>query len=1292
MDLTGSTISHYKVLERLGAGGMGAVYLARDIRLDRSVAMKFLPAHMTQNERARKRFEVEARAASVLDHPNIGVIYEIDETPETGLFIVMAYYPGESLHQRLLRGPLPAAEAIEIARQLADALACAHEHGIIHRDVKPGNVILTASGLVKLLDFGLAKTKDMHLTSPGVAIGTPAFMAPEQMMGKAIDHRCDVWSLGVLLYRMLAGEPPFEGEELVQVFANIQANEPLLPRAPECVQRIITNALAKEPADRFSSMADFGTELRRAAMEIQPGYYAASAITRAMSPVATSTYPPSSKGSGEMRQITVVSCDLPEFAGFGDELDPEDLESLLVAYQTRAGDIAHRFGGRVVQVLDAEIRLVFGFPQAQEDDAIRAVRAALELQKSVQTLLESRKGTISSPPGESGPRIGVHTGLVLAEAGRLAGAANRLIGTTGVLAARAQQAAKSGSVVVTRETLALLQNHFVSRQSGEIRATERSSPLALYEITGENELWQAGSATPLVSREREISALLDAWESAKQGVGQAIFITGEAGVGKSRLLQAFLQKVAAENTEVLEARCSPLERNTPLGPLVDVIKRILGVQDSQRAQGPAAQIVRSLENEGLAQADTLAELLSLLSPEPERDNQPTLPQRARERSFAAVLGLLLALSEKRRLILAVEDLHWADPTTIELLGLLVQQGPTAPILTILTARPEFKCAWMGRSDVTTLSVGRLNVKESRELIVRVAGGKKLPEHIIDQLLKNSDGIPLFLEELAKAVLALPEARQAEASRITGLHSAIAVPATLNASLLARLDRLGMAKGVAQIASVLGRNFSYDLLEAVAHTETRDLEAGLDKLVQAELLYRRGIQASAQYSFKHALIKDAAYSSLPNAAKRTYHARTAEALEQKFADRAEAQPELLAQHYTAAGMAEQAIPHWMRAGQRAAKRWANLEATAIFETALGLLRHLPETSEHRQMEWSLWLMLGNARLAIAGYGSDAVYEAFERSRQLCETAGASRALFDALQGLFAFYIVRAELTKSLELAFRLQDLARSLGDAALMSEATLRYGIALYARGDLRVAREKFAQILDMDQQKEESAAVLYGQDWRVACLCHLALADWLCGDAEASRQHIAAADERAAKLKHPFTMTWPHLYGAIVGSMAGNHEAVLHRAELLDKVCREHGFAYRLAQAKILNSWAQAMLTGGREETISELEDYIRQAEATGARVFRTYYAILVGKLCVLMHATDKGREAIERGLRAANETEERFFEAELYRLRGDLDSVENQDSAVSAYRHAVDVAAQLGAVALERQAAGSLSALSISN
>jgi class 3 adenylate cyclase len=1296
MDLIGKSVSHYKVLDRLGAGGMGAVYLAHDIRLDRPVAMKFLRPDITQNGAETQRLELEARAASSLDHPNIGVIYEIDKTPEIGLFIVMAYYPGESLQQRLSRGPLKTALAIDIAKQLADALACAHERGIIHRDVKPGNVMLTASGLVKLLDFGVAKVKDVHLTKTGIVIGTPAFMAPEQMMGKAVDHRCDIWSLGALLYNMISGELPFEADGLMELLQKIHTNEPVLPGAPECIQHVVARALERDPADRFSNMADFGRDLRRAAMEIQPGYHAAT-TTCVLSTNAATVYArqtpegglPSS-GWSEMRQVAVVSCDITEFADFGDELDPEDLESLLTAYHTKIGDIAQRFGGRIAQALDAEVRVVFGFPRAQEDDARRAVRAAVEIRDSVQALLKKSGENLSSLSTALGPRIGVHVGVVLTESGEVSGVGNRMIGTTGAVAAKVQQGSRSGAVVVTGETLSLLQNYFLWKHCGDLPATGRASTIALYEITGQNEGWQTRDAIPLVAREREIGALLEAWESAKQGAGRAILITGEAGIGKSRLLNAFLEEVAAGTAEVLEARCSPLERNSPLGPLLDIIKRKLGVQDSQTREARAAQIRSFFENEGLANLGNSADLLSLLSPEPDTREMSTLPQRAREKSFAVIFSLLVAVSEKIPLVLVIEDLHWADPTTIDWLGLFVQQGPPVPILTVLTARPEFKCAWMGRADVTILSVGRLNTKYSRELITRVAGNVRLPDSVIDQLLKNCEGIPLFLEELTKAVLALPSGRYVDASPVTGLQSAITVPPTLKASLLARLDRLGTAKRVAQIASFLGRNFSYDLLSTVADMDSQELDSGLNKLLQAELLYRRGIAPSIQYSFKHALIKDAAYSSLPNATKRSLHAKTAEALEKHFPGTAETQPELLARHYMAAGLGQRAISYLLRAGQRALNRSANLEAAAIFQTALGLLRTLTEDSEHRQIEWRLWLMLGNARLSIAGYGADAVHEAFERSRQLCETAGASRELFDALQGLFAFYIVRAELKKSLELALRLQELATSLGDMSLQSEAMLRYGVALYARGDLELAREKFAEVLATDEQKQENSTVLYGQDRTVACFCHLALADWLCGDSDASRQHLSAANDRARELKHPFTMTWPHLYTAIVDSMAGDHESVLRCSELLESLCREHGFAYRLAQAKILNAWARAMLTDVREEGISELAAYIREAELTGARVFRPFYSVLLGKLCVRLRATDKGRAAIELGFKAVSETGERFFEPELYRLRGDLQGLEDLHVAMSAYRQAMDTAVELGAFGLEKQAAQSLAALSV--
>jgi TOMM system kinase/cyclase fusion protein len=1309
IDVIDRIISHYKVLERLGAGGMGVVYRAQDLRLDRQVAIKFLPSHLELDETARTRFIAEAKAASALDHPNIGTIYEIDETPDKGLFIVMAYYPGESLVSRLRKGPLPITEAVNYATQIGQGLARAHEHGIVHRDIKPGNLILTTDRLVKILDFGLAKVDNLHLTVPGNVVGTPAFMSPEQINGEPVDHRCDVWALGVVLYNMLTAELPFRGKSLSELFRQIRETDPPPPDAPREIQAIIRKALSKQLSNRYATMHQFVTGLLTFQSDRKPPWDV-STMSLPGTASHTTELPPTrtlaatsfiESQAEELRQLTVLSCELMDFTEHGERLGPEHLREIMVAYQKLCEDAVRPFEGQIANSVDAEIRVHFGYPRAHEDDPVRAIYAGLDITTRFRGLQQHFSQAISAlRESPLRVRVGIHTGPVVAGDAQSQTNRSGIMGTVGIVATRVQQSAESNSVIITGETHRLVQGFFDVRPLEAVTLPGVSKPVQLYKIVARtsavSRMEASADLTLLVSRTREIGVLTDCWKEVKSGFGQVVHLTGDAGVGKSRLVQALKDRLSRERLVTLECRCSPYHRNSPLSPFVELLARIFQFEASDSPGEKFRKTRESLTKYGLASPENLSDLASLLSI-PVPDDHPPLKltvHRQRERMLTAILKLLLALAGEFPLLLIVEDLHWVDPTTLELLSLVVDQGPTVAILTVLTSRPEFTPAWGNRGHLHSLTVGRLTRQESEQMVHNMARGKSLPREILTHVLDNSDCVPLFIEELTKAILAAGILRETEdAYVLDGPLSSQSVPATLKDSLMARLDGLGSAKQVAQVASVLGRNFAYEWLQAISPVGEDLLRENLSQLVSAELLYRRGVPPDAMYTFKHALIRDAAYFSFLPRTREEYHKRIAFALEQRFPEIAAGQPELLAHHFTDAGLNAPAVSYWQRAGQQALRRSANTEAAVHFAKGLELIRLLPESVERKQSELDLWTALGAAQLATMGYAAAPVGEAFSEARALSEQLGESRQLFDALQGLWAFHLVRAELSLALELAERLTDLAGQLGDHALRLEASLRSGITLSMMGSLDSACERFQEVVAGSELAEHrKSAFLYGQDRVVACLCHMSFVLWVQGHADQALETSRKALALARELAHPFTLAWAYLYAAILHSLRCELSEVHKCSEALRTLCEEQGFAYRLAQSDILEAWALAQ-EASDESAVTRVRSGIDKARATGAEIYRPYYLALCADASLKAGQVEVGLEAAREALEAVQRTKECLFEAEIHRLQGDLLLASGKTSypeAAACYVRALEIARRQNATAFESRATASLSKLNV--
>ena len=895
---------------------------------------------------------------------------------------------------------------------------------------------------------------------------------------------------------------------------------------------------------------------------------------------APGALPPAARAApqAERRQLTVMFCDLVDSTALSSQLDPEDLREVVRAYQASCAEVIQRFDGHTAQLLGDGLLVYFGYPQAHEDDAQRAVRTGLGIVEALGTLntrLEQEQGL------RLAVRVGMHTGLVVV--GTMGGGDRQeqlALGETPNVAARVQGLAAPDTVVMSEATARLVQGYFTWQDLGPHALRGVAVPLQLYRVLQESDAQSrldvaiVRGLTPLVGREAEVALLLERWDQVKDGLGQVLLLSGEAGIGKSRLVQVLKDRVAGESATRIEYRCLSYYQHSALYPVIAHLQRAL----AWREEDAPAEKLRKLEGALTPYPLPLAAvvpLFAVLLSIPLTAQYPPLhltPQKQRQKTLEALLAWLLAAAAQQPVLLIVEDLHWVDPSTLEFLSVVVNQGPTARLCSLFTVRPEFIVPWTNRAHLTPMALSRLSPSQAETLVERVAGGKALPGEVQRQIVAKTDGVPLAVEELTKMVLESGLLReQADHYALTGTVPPLAIPATLHDSLMARLDRLASVKAVAQLGATIGRTFPYALLHAVAPLEEATLQTGLRQLVEAELLYQRGVPPQATYLFKHALIQEAAYQSLLRSTRQQYHQRIAQVLAERFPAIAETQPELLAHHFTEAGLSGQAVDYWQRAGERASQRSANVEAIAHLTKGLKVLETLPEIPERTQQELHLQTTLGPALMATKGYTTPEVEQAYTRARELCRQLGETPQLFPALRGLWLFYIARAELQMARELGEQLLALAQSVQAPALLLIGHDALGVSLFYLGELAPAQAHLEQEITLyDPQQHRSLAFLYGQDPGVVCLSYAASALWLLGYPDQALKRSHEALTLAHELSHPFSQALALNFAALLHQDRREGQAAQERAEAVIALSHEQGFPFRVAWGTILRGWALA--------------------------------------------------------------------------------------------------------------------------
>ena len=1285
---------------------MGAVWRAWDERLERWVALKQIRAGAPLHH-GRERLRREARAVARLNHPAIVHVYDILEGAD-GDWIVMELVEGRTLRCLLdEEGALAPARAVRLCREIAEGLAEAHAQGILHRDLKASNVIVGPSGRAKILDFGLAKeipregeadSQELTGSTPGVVLGTCFAMSPEQALGRPLDERSDLFSLGSLFYEMLTAEAPFRAESSALALAKVVRDEvpPLQethPAIPAVVCDLVDWLLQKEPRDRPQSTAEVLAALDTAAGS--PGLEGAvpahprapaglddSASTVA-EPVARLIGGPAAgeeprQSGGERRTVTIVCCALVQTgrpAGEAGALDVELLSEATAAFESLGREVCRELSGSLGAVLNRTLWLCFGYPRAHEDDAERAVRAAWELQRRFASLPVAAAHRLAV-------RAGLHTGPAVVVTRPFTGQTLQP-GDTFDIAMAVQGQIAAGRVGVSAASRQLVGRRFVTHPLPAVHVKDLDATVDMYELgpsvepgSGEGDL-----SPPLVDREAEMQILLDRFRLARSGSGQAVLIAGEAGIGKSRLVRALAERLAGEAPVWLTAHGSAFAQNTPLAPMVHLLTRTVfgpdggaGIPGERRLD----RLEEVLAEHGLPRPD-YAPLLGALLSLPTEGRYPPLvlsPEARRKRTLAAVLALLGAMAERHPLVLVIEDLHWIDRSTLDLLDLLLGEIPVLPLLLVATFRPEFSPPWRHQTSVTQLNLGGLSEAHTAELIARVSEGKRLPAEMRREIAARTDGIPLFIEELTKTVL--------EGDVTQGKPAGI--PLTLGGWLLARLDRLGEAKAVAQLAAVLGRTFTLEQLEALSWIKGAALRTALEQLLQAEILHRRGPASRALYVFKHALIQDAAHLSLLASDRQRLHQQLVRLLQEDFPAVAAAEPELMAFHCEHGGLPGEAVDYLQKAGQRAMQRSALLEAVSHLTQALDLLLALPESPERLGRELALRLQVGAVLPAIQGWGSAEVGTNARRCVALCRELGDRERLIPSLYALWDHHLLRGESQPVIELS---EEIARLAETPVEIFFGCVTRGQTTFERGRVAEALPLLAQAAALfEPTLNPELAQVFGEEANL--MPHL-FHFWvlaMVGRPDAAVRRLDAVLAAVETQGSPFLLSMALNFEMILWHQLLSPERVAAVAERLRKMTEEQEFALLLAFAHVGQGWA-ACQRGDLAAGTAQIEKGLELQEATGAQLVRRYLTSYLVEAHLAAGRAAEGLAAVRPILARPEGRLGAFVDSELFRLEGELLWLTGDAAAAEAsFRKALDIARDQGARAFELRTATSLGRL----
>ncbi|MDF0498739.1 ATP-binding protein [Bradyrhizobium yuanmingense] len=966
----------------------------------------------------------------------------------------------------------------------------------------------------------------------------------------------------------------------------------------------------------------------------------------------------------ERRQLTTMFCDMVDSTALSAQFDPEDVRDMIASFRETCVGVVKHYEGFAARFVGDGILVYFGYPKAHEDDAERAVRAGLEIVRTLSTAPAIEPlGALSHAPAV---RIGIATGLVVV--GDLVGQGTEerdsAVGETVNLAARLQGLAPPNGVVISSSTQSLLKGKFDYRNLGVH---------ALKGISGRTQAWHVvrpsrvetrfaaaiGSRlTPLVNRDDEITVLLGRWEQAKAGDGQVVVLFGEPGIGKSRIVQEIFVRIAGDRHGHVSFQCSPYYSSTAFHPFIEQLKFALGLDRDDASASSLSSLERTVAA-AHGDIEQMTPLFAALLSIPTGGRYPPLdlsPQQQKDAIVSALINHLLGLAHDQPLVIAFEDAHWIDPTSREVIDLLVERVQYTPILVVITCRSEFKPSWSAHSHITTLVLNRLSRQQRTTMVERVAGSRKMPKEVVEDIIIKTDGVPLFVEELTKAVLESDLLTEERGNYVlSGSWRPLAIPATLMDSLMARLDRLGPFKRVAQIGATIGRQFSYEMLNAVASVPADQIEAALDRLEEAGLIVRLGHPPDALYSFKHVMIQDAAHASLLRSERRRLHARIASVLTQNYPEKTEREPELLAYHLTESDQSQPAAASWINAGRHAARLGAYLEAIGHLRRGLAVVLGSPEMPDRDEMELELRIALGNALIAAKGYGTQEVEDNFARGLELGRQLDDEDKVLAAIRGLWMHHFIRADLTKAHGLSAALLKFAKRERPSELLSKQTLylveahrSIAATMLYRGRFLAAQHHLRRSIQLDDPALHRGSAERLLNPGVMSMSYLGYLLWFLGQPDTARQHSEQAISDAEQMRHPFTLAFAQVFGAYLCQHLRDVPGTRDYASRAMTISSQHGFLHWKQQATILHGWALTEL-GDMDAGLSEMRAGVEGYEAQNSWLASCWFRCLLAQGYARAGLSEAALRALDGALTVAKRTGDHFYLAEIYRLQGEF-------------------------------------------
>jgi class 3 adenylate cyclase/predicted ATPase len=987
----------------------------------------------------------------------------------------------------------------------------------------------------------------------------------------------------------------------------------------------------------------------------------------------------------ERRQLTLMFVDLVGSTALSRQVDPEDLRAIITNYQNVVAGAVTRFDGNVAKYMGDGVLCYFGWPRAHEDDPERAVRAGLDILHGLTIVKGPQQADLAA-------RIGIATGLVVV--GDLIGEGTAqeeaVVGEAPNLAARLQSLAEPGQIVVSETTRKLLGGAFDLADLGQQTIKGIAGTVSIFRVVGERatesrfEAHVTGPLRSMVGRDHELNLILERWRQTKSGEGQLLLLNGEAGIGKSRIVRAAIDKTAEEPHHRISYQCSPYHSDSAFYPVIQQLTFAAGIQGSDGNEQRLDKL------EALLTGGDVRLIAALLGLDVDKRFGPLelTPQQQRARTLQALTDELIALSRDSPVQFIIEDGHWIDASTLELLDLCVDRITSERVFILITARPEFDHAFGGYPNVSKLALNRLARDQVAAIVSSITGDKPLPDELMNDIAERTDGVPLFVEELTKAVLETGDLRETEtAYEFAGPASRLAVPVSLADSLMARLDRDRQAKEVAQIAACIGRQFDYALLE---HIIRKDLVQALDRLCEAELLFRRGRPPDASYTFKHALVQDAAYESLLKNRRQQIHADVAGALRKRFPEIAETQPEVLAHHLTESGLLEEAIAYWHRAGEHAVKRSAFAEATAHFTKGLELVRSLPEGTNRDKIELSMQLALGPVIMTTKGWAASDVEQTFLRARELARRVGEPAQLFTVTWNLWHLHQALGKVWLGRDLIEELLELARGQSDSELMLQAHHAAWTTLFHLADFPACRDHAEQGRSLyDAEAHRAHKFIYGGHDPGVCACnHGACALWLLGYPDQAVERAREGQTLSAELAHPLSRIATLVFASFLHQFRREPQATKDLAEATIALCTEQDMAPHFRETGVaMRGWSIATL-GQVEDGMASIRKAIDALAALRMVVRRSYFLTLLADTYASVGQFDEGLAAVREALELIERTGEQRWEAEVYRLNGTLlgsRSTDDREESEACFKKAIEIARRQNSRSLELRAATSL-------